>query len=365
MRRWVRRGGLALAVLVAALAVPVVWIEGRCTARRAPETPRAARLVDEPGYARRVSDSYLSFPEWDIVYAYDDLAGVLAQGDESGFAYGRQIAGFWRSFCALNLAATAREPAGLDTRVMLYTIGWSFTGELGIKGAYEKTIGRFFEWTRGGEKTAEDRFAQRDLRAYADFLRQTPWYAYPFGARLRAFWLETPLSSARWRHWPRKLERRAELTLEYGVKALYAAVIGYASTTALGAADLEIRTVVVGLTPADIATDPRIKVVRELGSGRTLIVTPRYQAYTDLLAGLARRGRDVAEIAGNDRILITALAPDGRLPTITGGRRLFEQPIQSEPGRRRVGLDLQVAELAAAIRAIEGAGAVVEHVYDY
>src|SRR6185295_5749389 len=128
MCRWVRRGGLALAVLVAVLAIPVVWIEGRCTAPRAPETPRPVRLVDEPGYARRESDSYLSFPEWDIVYAYDDLAGVLAQGDESSFAYGRQIAGFWRSFCALNLAATAREPAGLDTRVMLYTIGWSFTG---------------------------------------------------------------------------------------------------------------------------------------------------------------------------------------------------------------------------------------------
>ena len=58
------------------------------------------------------------------------------------------------------------------------------------------------------------------------------------------------------------------------MKARLRAVIGYASATALGAADLEIRTVVVGLTPADIATDPRIKVVRELGGGRTLIARP-------------------------------------------------------------------------------------------
>jgi hypothetical protein len=87
-----------------------------------------------------------------------------------------------------------------------------------------------------------------------------------------------------------------------------ACLIGYASNTALGAADLEIRTVVVGLTPDDVAAEPRINVLRELGNGRTLILTPRSQAYTDLLVGLARRGR---EIAGNDRILITVLAPNG------------------------------------------------------
>ena len=365
MRRWARRGALALAVLVAVLAVPVVWIEGHCRTPRASDAERPARLVDGPGYARRESDSYLSFPEWGIVYAYDDLAGVLAQGDESDFAYGRWIAGFWRTFCALNRAVTAREATGLDTKVMLYTIGWSFTAELGIKGAYEKTVGRLFEWIRGPEKTAEDAFAQRDLHDYAAFLRQTPWYAYPFGPRLRAFWRETPLSAARWRHWPRKLERRVEFSLEYGVKALYGGLIGYASNTTLGAADLEIQTVVVGLTPADVAAEPSIKVLRELGGGRTLVLTPRYQAYTNLLIRLARRGRDIAEIAGNDRILITVLAPSGSLPALARARPLFELPIQSRAAERRVGLDVPVGELAATIRALEGAGATVEHIYDY
>src|SRR5262249_59581835 len=95
MRRWARRAALALAALVVLLAVPVVWIEGRCTApRAAPSAIRVAPLVDEPGYARRESDSYLSFPEWSIVYAYDDLAGVLARGDESDFGYGRWIRAF-------------------------------------------------------------------------------------------------------------------------------------------------------------------------------------------------------------------------------------------------------------------------------
>ena len=357
------RLGLALAGLVALLAAPIVWIEAGCTASPQSGERRAAPLVDEPGYARRESDSYLSFPEWHIVYAYEDLAGVLRGGDESDFAYRTPIAGFWRSLCALNRVVTARGSTGLDTKVMLYTIGWSFTAELAIQGAYENTVGRLFEWLRGPGKTEEDRFAARDAAAYAAFLRQTPWYEYPFRARLGAFWRETPLRGG---DLARKLERRAAFTLQYGAKALYGWVIGRASAAALGLADLEIRTVVIGLDAGDAARDPRIKVLRDLGSRRTLILTPRYQAYTDLVVDLARRGRDIAEIAGNRRILVTVLAAaGGPAPALPGARPLFETRLQSRPDRRRVGLDVEVGQLAAVIRAVEGAGGVIEHVYDY
>ncbi len=179
---------------------------------------------------------------------------------------------------------------------------------------------------------------------------------------MAAFWRETPL------HGPelsRKLERRAVFTSEYGVKAVYGALIGYASATALGAADLEIHTVVVGLEPGDVASDRRLTIVRQLGDRRTLIRTPRYQAYTDLLVELARRGRDVVEIAGNHRILATVLVPKGPLPALPGTTPLFEVAIQSRPDRRRVGLDVAVAQLGATIRTLEKAGASVEHVYDY
>jgi len=362
MRRWAKRIAGALVAFVLVLAVPVLWIEGTCTASREPGTLTRVPLVQEPGYARRESDSYLSFPEWHIVYAYEDLAGVLRRGDESDFAYGRQIAAFWASLCRLTRVVTARGPVGMDTKVMLYTIGWSFTAELAIKGAYESTLGRLFEWLRGPGKTAEDEFAARDMESYAAFLRQTPWYEYPFGWRLLTFWRSTTL---RGDDLARKLERRAVFSVEYGTKALYGALIGYASATALGAADPEIHTVVVGLEAADAAREPQLRIVRQLSGDRTLIRTPRYQAYTDLLVRLARRGRDVAEIAGNHRILVTVMAPKGPLPAVPGVAELFEAPIQSRPERRRVGLDVTVEHLAAAIRALEPAGIVIEHIYDY
>jgi len=349
-------------VLLVVLSAPVLWIEGACKTPREQPAQRRAALVNEPGYARRESVSYLSYPEWHIVYAYEDLAGVLRRGDESDFAYGRQIVEFWSSLCRLTRVATAREDVPIGTKVMLYTIGWSFTVELATKGAYEKTIGRAFEWLRGAGKTAEDEFAARDMHEYAGFLRQTPWYQYPFGARLAAYWRGTPFRGA---HLPRKLERRAVFTGEYGVKAIYGKLIGSASATALGAADLEIQTVVVGLNAADIAGEPQIKIVRELGGGRTLIRTPRYQAYTDLLVRLARRGRNVVEIAGNHRILVTVLATQGPLPSLPDTTELFAVPIQFRPDRRRVGLDVPVERLAATIRALEPKGVSIEHIYDY
>jgi hypothetical protein len=362
MRGWARAVLLALLLLVVVLSAPILLVESVCTASREPLVRPPAPVVNEPGYARREADSYLSFPEWHIVYAYEDLAGVLQRGDESDFAYGRQIVGFWRSLCGLTRVVTARGSVAVDTRVMLYTIGWSFTAELALKGAYENTVGRAFEWLRGPDKTAEDEFAARDMKAYAAFLRLTPWYEYPFGSRLVAFWRETPFHGARV---ARKLERRAVFTAEYGVKAIYGTLIGLASATALGAADPEIHTVVIGLAPGDVAPDRRITIVRELGAGRTLIRSPRYQPYTDLVVALARRGREFAEIAGNRRILVTVLAPRGPLPSLPGATPLFEVSIQSRPDRRRIGLDVAVERLAETIRQLDRGGASVEHVYDY
>jgi hypothetical protein len=362
MLRWTRRilGGLLLLALV--VSAPILWVEGMCATSPRPPAQRPAPLVDDRGYVRRESDSYLSYPEWHIVYAYEDLAGVLRQGNPSDFAYGRQIVGFWSNLCALTRVVTARAKVATDTKVMLYTIGWSFTVELAIKGAYENTIGRGFEWLRGDRPTAEDAFVARDMQAYAEFLHQTPWYQYPFATRLRDFWRQTP-----WRgeHWLRKLERRISLSLEYATKAIYGAVIGYASTTALGTADLEIDTVVAGLDVGDQTREPQLKVVRELGAGRTLIRTPRYQAYSDLLVRLARRGRNIVEIAGNRRILITVLTPTGPRPSLAGTTELFEVAIQSRPDRKRLGLDVAVDDLGGGIRALETAGATIEHIYDY
>lgn len=127
--------------------------------------------------------------------------------------------------CLLNgsiCAVTKREfPFNAGAHVMLAVIGTSFTVENGLKGLYETTIGRLSEWT-GTTNTPEDAFAQRVALEYGRFMHTVPWYEFPFAARLKTLWKETP---TRGPHFVRKWERRFALTAEYGAKAAYGWVI--------------------------------------------------------------------------------------------------------------------------------------------
>ena len=132
----------------------------------------------------------------------------MQAADEYAFSYLRAIAGYWTSFCSLNRIASARGGGTFDEKAMLYMIGLSFTAELGVKGAYETTLGRAAAAIRGPQRTAEDEFARCVATEYAAFLRQTPWYDYPFAARIRQLWHDVPFGPDA----VRGTERRIALT---------------------------------------------------------------------------------------------------------------------------------------------------------
>jgi hypothetical protein len=350
---------IGLGALVVLAAIPIVWTEAACRSARVADAAPFQSALD-PADRRDEVNTYLTYPEWSIVHAYEDLAGVTRKGSESDFAYMRSVGNYWSSLCSITRLATSRGSIAFDYKLMLYTIGVSFAAEMGIKGAYELTIGRVTAWIRGPQRTPEDEFALAVAEEYAAFLRQTPWFEFPFGARLWQFWTRTPLWGG---NIIRKLERRICLTLEYAGKAVYARLIAIGAGASSPVA-LRLRSVVAGLDASDVAADKRITVVRTLSGGATVIETPRYRTFTEILAGLAARGRTIVEIAGNDDVLITVLAPPGQAAGKLG-KQLFEVQMQARPGWRRIGLDVKVASLTAAIRQLGDAGMELEHVYDY
>ena len=349
---------VGLGALICLAAIPILWTEAACRGTRVAD-PAPFQSALEPADRREEVNTYLTYPEWSIVHAYEDLAGVTRRGSESDFAYFHSIGSYWSSLCSITRLASSRGSIGLDYKVMLYTIGVSFAAEMGLEGAYELTIGRLTAWIRGPQRTPEDEFALAVAEEYAAFLRQTPWYDFPFATRLWQFWARTPLLGG---NPVRKVERRISLSLEYAAKAVYARVIalGAAATPA----PLRLRSVVAGVDASDVAADSRISIVRTLGDGVSVIETPRYRAFTEILGGLAARGRNIVEIAGNDDVLITVLTPHlgavGKL-----GTQLFEVPVQTRPGWRRFGLDVKVSSLASIIRQLGESGMELEHVYDY
>jgi hypothetical protein len=142
--KWSAAGGAAAVLL---LLAPVAYLEVACRADA--QAQAYEPVVVDPAFQRREANTYLTYPEWHIVYAYDGLAEALATGDEHAFDYLSSIGGFWRSACALMRVADRRGGADWPTRSMIHTIGVSFTVEMGLKGAYEETIGRATAWLRG------------------------------------------------------------------------------------------------------------------------------------------------------------------------------------------------------------------------
>ena len=354
-KRWkivLGAGGLLLA---AALA-PILTIETRC---RAPieglETDGHKPVLKDAAWQRDEARTWLTYPEWHIVYSAEDFAQYLRSNPPSGYHYLRDIRGFWSSYCAMNQAAAGR--AGMDAKVMLYTIGLSYSAELLVKALYENTLGRAAEWI-GGWNSADDRYAQQVQQRYGAFMHQTPWYAFPFGKALSGLW-NTSEPRSTFRHW----ERRLALSAEYGVKAGYAKLIGAASGASLGRDELMLRMVVRGNPGAIRAVDPRLKVVGSAGKGLTLVEAPRYEEFTDLILKLSRSPVELVEISGNDDIFVTLMLPAG-VEAPGPGLELITTRTE-QPGWRRVGLSTKVGDLGEIVRLTQRSGGRVEHVYDY
>ena len=355
--KWLKRAAIAFVLLAILAAIPIVRNETRCVGSLPPSPSKYQAILPEQD-RRNLVDTYLTYPEWSIVHAYEDFAGVLRKGDESDFAYTPSILGYWRSLCAISAIASSQGTITSDVRAMLYIIGISFTGEMGVKGLYETTIGRLTEWIRGAQKTPEDAFALATAERYATFLQQTPWYQYPFGPTLAAFWRETPMLQG---SVVRSLERRIALSAEYGVKAIYAKLIAQAA--GLSPATLTIRSVVQGGDAADATGD--IKLVERRSDGAMVIETPRYRAFTKIILSLVGRDRTFREIAGNHEILVTVLMKDEAVLHLASVRRVIEVPLQARPGWVRRGFVLPVDMLGALAEDVHAAGAEFEHVYDY
>ncbi len=358
MRRLVKAlvyllGSVVLVVLL--LLSPAAYVEAFCHGEPEPQT--FAPLISDPDRRREEANTYLTYPEWHIVYAYDGLAETLKSGDEHQFDYWDSVKGFWRSDCALTKIADAHGGADFNTRATIATIGVSFTLEMGLKAAYEETIGRAAAWWRGPEKTPQDMVA-RDMAAdYAAFLRQVPWYKYPFQKSVDALW-EKPVEST-----VRGWERRLALGAEWKAKIAYAGAIANA-VDAAGHAKLTIFSVISGLDTATLAAIEDVTIISNQ-SGSILIETPRYDRFTHILAAIAKAGGNVEDIAGNDDIMLTVTVPREGGDDLLQHGALIARFGRTGFSNDRALLSVKVTELGDILRQWPIADPGIEHIFDY
>jgi hypothetical protein len=357
MRRFLKIIGWMLAVLVVAILLllsPAAYVETFCHAD--PEADNYLPLISDPEFRRQEANTCLTYPEWHIVYAYDGLAETLKTGDEHGFGYLSSVKDFWVADCALTRIADRHGGADTETRMMIATIGVSFTLEMGMKAAYEETIGHIFALWRGSEKTPQDLVARDMAIDYAAFLRQTPWYKYPFQPWIDRLWaapVEAPL-----RGW----ERRLAIGGEWHAKIAYAGMIANA-VAATGEAKLTIRSVVSGLPTSAFAAIPDVSIVSESADG-VVIETPRYDRFTHILSNIARAGGSIREIAGNDDIMVSLTVPSGSQQNNLPGEVITRLPRTGFDSDRLL-LSVKMADLAPLLRERQIADPGLEHIFDF
>jgi hypothetical protein len=358
-RRWRRRLLTVVGLgLLAAVVGPAVFIGVRCTGSGAQSTQGLVTPIPIP--TREESLTYLTLPEWSIVYSTEEYARLLGRQAPSRFAYFGSALQYWRYLDGVCKVTRREYPFNTGYQVMLGVIGSSFSVELVLKGLYEHTVGRATEWLATHD-TPEDRFAARTAAEYGAFMHTVPWYEFAFGSRLSALWSETPLWGP---HLLRKWERRAALSTEYAAKTVYAWVIRTATQSAYAPESLEIQAWLDRVPPSAFG-DTRVAPVHKVGEGSFIVKLPRYEAFTAVVLSLASQGVRFINVAGNDEILVTAIAPRDVPSPPPGTSMLVNEPILTEPPKRRLALRVPLTTLTDAIAALRSQGAVVEHIYDY
>ncbi len=366
MLRFLRRVLVAIAILIAlAVLVPMAYIEGSCSPSAATATSSASTPalpeIDERGYRRKEANTFFTFPEWYIVYSFEDFGRFLDKSSESQFGYLSHILGFWRSFCTINRAVPDSGESRAEVKTMIYIIGVSYSVEYAIKGFYENTLGRVTEWIRGSTRTPQDDYARKVAQDYAAFLYTIPWYKFPFGEKLDGLMaISAPTTSS-----IRSRERDFALGAEYFVKIGYSRLIQKALDASSDNEPRDIMLVVATLPPEVLAKEPRIKPVRTLTPQWQLVQAPRYKDLTEIIKGLLDQGLPLAEIAGNHEILITVIAPKAAALDVKDTAELFSLDLDARPGFRRAGLKARIDRLVDIARDLKAKGADIEHFYDY
>jgi len=366
MLRFIRRLLKLVALLIVlAVVLPLAYIEGTCrpteTAASAVAPATTLPAIDEKGYRRKLDNTFFTFPEWYIVYSFEDFGRFLDRSSESHFNYLGHIFGFWRSFCTINRALPPATESRTEVKTMIYVIGVSYSIEYAIKGLYENTIGRVFEWIRGEKRTPQDDYARNVLQDYAAFLYTVPWFKYPFREKLDGLMvISAPTPSQ-----PRTWERDFALGTEYFIKIGYASLIQKALDASGDDEPRDIMFVVATLPPEVLAAEPRIKPIRALSPQWQLVQTPRYKDFTEILRGLLDRGIAPVEIAGNREIMLTVIAPKASALDVKDATELFSLDLDARPGFRRAGLKARIDRLVDINRELKARGAVIEHFYDY
>lgn len=313
-------------------------------------------------YQRSGDQTFLTYPEWFLVFSPAEQATYLKKQTATSFPYEQHVEQFWDSYAALANEIKPHFTYNKQYHTMIKVIGYSTLIEYRGKLLYEGSVGRLSDLIPS-KMTAEDQFYAAYTQRYVDFIQKEPWYLYSFLKEFKLLWTQT--SYLEW-NWIRKIERRLFISGELLFKAFYGFLLGLGTQSTYGVA-APITAVVVDNIPKQLNLEAlNIKHLKVLSSDATLITLPRYAAFTPALKALVQAGVHIREIAGNiSTILLTIVVPkDWEAPT-KFSKAIFKQKIATNKNLERVALAVLVSNLHILLVELEKDSISIEHIFDY
>ena len=362
-RRRLRR--LLIVAVIGLLLIGVstsAFIGTRCYGKAAGTESRA--LGDIPagldGYVRSEAFTYLTLPEWFIVYSTEEYARFVQKRSPKDFPYLGSVGQYWGYYDSMCQATRGKYPFETGYHMMLGVIGVSFTIENVVKAAYENTIGRLSEWISSRD-TAEDRFAAKVATEYAMFIHAVPWYEFSFTTQLHRLWTQVPLGGP---NVFRKWERRLALSAEYSRQGNLWRAARPGNPQRVCARRFKG---VCESGSGDRRDLPRLARREDSPDAGHLCRAPAaLRSFHPDHAAAPRDGRAVCRRSGQRPILVTALTSSAlNERALKTGAIVATRPILTEPGRKRIAMRVPVAQLHRAVPELRNAGATIEHLYDY
>lgn len=310
------------------LVVPKAWL----AINQHPLTPEKD--------CRPPDQTYLTFPEWYLVFSPEEQAKYFTRRTSTSFPYMQHTAQIWGSYQIVKDQIRDNFPPNKGYHFMIWVIGSSASVEYTIKAWYEKLIGRITD--TGIPITEEDQFNAQFTADYVAFIKDRPWYEFDFKSRLKELWTTVPLVGI---DQARKLDRRYLLTSELLVKYGYGKLIG------LGTKQVYEEAL------------PTTAVILDNDSLQYL---PRYDKFAAAVTDLAKQGHSLKEVAGNQSaILVSAIIGAELELHYDQMQMVFVQPVASDPTRKRVVFAVPVNALATVLLQMNRDRVAVEHVFDF
>lgn len=317
-------------------------------------------------YLRSEDQTYLTLPEWYIVYSADEYATLIEQQPPSRFPFFRSISQFWSIYGSVLKETWSAYPFNWGYNVMIGVIGTSYTVEYAIGGLYESSVGWLTEHIArlnpAAPETAEDAFLREAAKEYAAFIHATPWYAFPYAQKMSALWKVPAAPGA---SVVRKWERRLSYTPAFAVKSVWGWLMNHATQTTYEPEQLEVQAWVRNFSPALIGQDSGVRVLAPPNASATVLTLPRYEPFTKTVRELTRHGVQFIDIAGNHTIVATLIAPSAWKDTRNRGQLVGEWDILTDPDHKRIVLAVAVDRLHEVLPSLEAEQLQIEHLYDY